>query len=129
VVTIYSGKDITMGSNVKQTRIQQKEKLLRQLNQRKAILVGKGADGDTLKKDNIIKHLLADLKRASRAIASIEAREKVITVARQQKLEKAQKSAAEAAEPKKKKGKAQAAPPKEGKKEKKQKKEKQEPAE
>jgi hypothetical protein len=117
-----------MPSNLKQTRILQKEKLLHQLSQRKAALVAKGLDGEKLRKDTIIKRLLADIKRTSQAIASIDAREKVITGARQQKLEKVQKAAAEAAEPKKKKEKA-AAPVKEGKKEKKQKKEKQEAAE
>ncbi len=114
-----------MGSNLKQTRLMQKERLLNQLAQRKARLMEQGVDSEKLKKDKILKHLLAELKRTSKAVASIEAREKVITTVKQQKLEKAQQAVAEATEPKKKKEKA-AASTKEGKKEKKQKKEKQE---
>jgi hypothetical protein len=109
-----------MASNLKQTRIQQKQRFLRLLSERKAALLAQGANEDKIKKDRAVKHLLAEIKRTSRAIASVDAREQIINKAKLQKQERAAQAAEEAPKAKKEKQKA-AAPAKEGKKEKKQK--------
>jgi hypothetical protein len=109
-----------MASNLKQTRIQQKQRLLRLLSERKAALIAQGANEEKIKKDSAVKHLLAEIKRTSRAIASVDARENIINRA---KLQRQERAAQAAEEPPAKKGKRKtaAAPAKEGKKEKKQK--------
>ena len=109
-----------MASNVKQTRVQQKQRFLRLLAERKSALRAQGASEEKIKKDSAVKHLLAEIKRTSRAIASVDARESIINKAKAQRQERAAQAAQEAPKAKKEKQKA-AAPAKEGKKEKKQK--------
>jgi hypothetical protein len=107
-----------MGSNTKEIREMQKQKLDARLAARKAELVKKGLTTDAQqKKDRVLLHLQAEIKRTARAIASIETMRKTVEAARQKKIENAAKAAAQG--PKKKKG---AAPVKEEKKEKKAKK-------
>jgi hypothetical protein len=110
-----------MASNLKETRIQQKQRFLRLLSERKAALLAQGANEEKIKKDRAVKHLLAEIKRTSRAIASVDARENIINKAKLQRQERAAQAAQEAPKAKKEKQKAAAAPAKEGKKEKKQK--------
>jgi hypothetical protein len=105
-----------MASSLKQTRIQQKQRFLNQLAKRKAILIAQGADEATIRKDPVVKHLLAQIKRTSRAIASVETREQIINKAAVQKQERAAQAAEQVPKGKKEK---QPAPAKEGKKEKK----------
>ena len=109
-----------MASNLKETRIQQKQRFLRLFSERKAALLAQGANEEKIKKDRSVKHLLAEIKRTSRAIASVDARESIINKAKLQRQERAAQAAEEAPKAKKEKKKA-AAPAKEGKKEKKQK--------
>jgi hypothetical protein len=118
-------KGVRMASNVKQTRVQQKQRFLRLLAERKAALMAQGASEEKIRKDRAVKHLLAEIKRTSRAIASVDARENIINTA---KLQRQERAAQIAETPKAKKGKQKVAPAaaKEGKKEKKQ---KQKPAE
>ena len=110
-----------MASNVKQTRVQQKQRFLRLLAERKAALLAQGASEEKIRKDRAVKHLLAEIKRTSRAIASVEARENIINTAKLQRQERAAQAAEAPPKGKKEKQKAAAAPAKEGKKEKKQK--------
>ena len=110
-----------MASNLKQTRIQQKQRFLRLLSERKAALLAQGANEEKIKKDRAVKHLLAEIKRTGSAIASIGSREQVIQTAKLQRQEKITKAAEEAPKAKRGKQKTEAAPAKEGKKEKKQK--------
>ncbi|MCX5896194.1 MAG: hypothetical protein NTZ51_10245 [Proteobacteria bacterium] len=112
-----------MASNVKQTREAQKEKFLKLLAQRKAQLLAQGVAKEKIVKDNVAKHLRAEIKRTSQAIASITARQQVIEKAKVQKQERAAQAAAEGPKAKKK-AQAEKAPAKAGKKEKKEKKEK-----
>lgn len=108
-----------MGSNTKEIREMQKQKLDVQLAARKAELVKQGLTTDAQqKKDKVLLHLQAEIKRTARAVASIEKMRKTVSDARQKKIDNAAKAAAEG--PKKKK--APAAPVKEAKKEKKEKK-------
>jgi hypothetical protein len=109
-----------MASNLKQTRIQQKQRFLRLLAERKAALRAQGSNEEKINKDSAVKHLLAEIKRTSRALASVAAREQIINKAKLQKQERAAQAAEEAPKAKKEKQKA-ATPTKEGKKEKKQK--------
>ena len=109
-----------MGSNKKQTRLLQKAKFEKLLAERKALLLEKGVIESKLKKDKAVKHLQAELNRAVSAIASIDAREKVIEEARIKKQKNAEEKASK---PKTKKKKAEAEPAEKGKgKEKKKKK-------
>ena len=108
-----------MGSNTKEIREMQKQKLDVQLAARKAELVKQGLTTDAQqKKDKVLLHLQAEIKRTARAVASIEKMRKTVEQAHQKKIDNAAKAAAEG--PKKKK--AAAAPVKEAKKEKKAKK-------
>lgn len=105
-----------MGSNTKEIREMQKQKLDARLAARKAELVKQGLTTDAQqKKDKVLLHLQAEIKRTARAVASIEKMRKTVESAHQKKIENAAKAAAEG--PKKKK--AAAAPVKEAKKEKK----------
>ncbi|MBW2222134.1 MAG: hypothetical protein KAR43_05670 [Deltaproteobacteria bacterium] len=109
-----------MGSNKKQTRLLQKAKFEKLLAERKALLLGKGVIESKLKKDKVVKHLQAELNRAVSAIASIDAREKVIEKA---KIKKQKNAEEKAVKPKSKKKKAETEPAEKGKgKEKKKKK-------
>lgn len=107
-----------MASSLKQTRIQQKQRFLNQLAKRKSALRAQGADEDTIRKDPVVKHLLAQIKRTSRAIAALNAREQVISKAAVQKQERAAQAAEQIPKGKKEKQ-PTPAPTKEGKKEKK----------
>ena len=108
-----------MGSNTKEIREMQKQKLDVRLAARKAELVKQGLTTDAQqKKDKVLRHLKAEIQRTARAIASIEKMRRTVEGAHQKKIEHAAKVAA--AGPKKKKG--PAAPVKEAKKEKKEKK-------
>ena len=108
-----------MGSNTKEIREMQKQKLEVRLAERKAALVKQGLTTDAQqKKDKVFLHLQAEVKRTARAVASIDKMRKTVESAHQKKIENAAKAAAEG--PKKKK--AAAAPVKEAKKEKKAKK-------
>ena len=108
-----------MGSNTKAIREMQKQKLEVRLAARKAELVKQGLATDAQqKKDKVLLHLKADIKRTARAIASIDKMRKTVDEAHQKKIDNAARAAAEG--PKKKK--AAAAPVKEAKKEKKAKK-------
>jgi hypothetical protein len=109
-----------MASNLRQTRIKQKERFLRLLSERRAALLAQSANEEKIKKDRVVKHLLAEIKRTSRAIASVDARESIINKAKLQRQERAAQAAEAPPKAKKEKQKA-AAPAKEGKKEKKQK--------
>ena len=112
-----------MGSNKKQTRLLQKAKFEKLLAERKALLLEKGVNESKLKKDKAVKHLQAELNRAVSAIASIDAREKVIEKA---KIKKQKNAEEKAAKPKSKKKKAETEPAEKdkGKEKKKKKKEK-----
>lgn len=111
-----------MGSNKKQTRLLQKAKFEKLLAERKALLLEKGVNENKLKKDKAVKHLQAELNRVVSAIASIDAREKVIEKA---KIKKQKNAEEKAAKPKLKKKKAETEPAEKGKdKEKKKKKKK-----
>ena len=112
-----------MGSNKKQTRLLQKAKFEKLLAERKALLLEKGVNENMLKKDKAVKHLQAELNRAVSAIASIDAREKVIEKA---KIKKQKNAEEKAAKPKSKKKKAETEPAEKdkGKEKKKKKKEK-----
>ena len=79
-----------MGSNKKQTRLLQKAKFEKLLAERKALLLEKGVIESKLKKDKVVKHLQAELNRAVSAIASIDAREKVIEKAKIKKQKNAE---------------------------------------
>lgn len=112
-----------MGSNKKQTRLLQKAKFEKLLAERKALLLEKGVNKSKLKKDKAVKHLQAELNRVVSAIASIDAREKVIEKA---KIKKQKNAEEKAAKPKSKKKKAETEPAEKdkGKEKKKKKKEK-----
>ena len=77
-----------MGSGKKKTRQLQTEKLEQLKANRKALLLEKGAGKQELKKDKILNHLQAEIKRNLMAIASINAREKVIEKVKQKIVEK-----------------------------------------
>ena len=106
-----------MGSKQKQTRQLQKERFERQLAERNALLVERGIEKQKIAKDKVIKHLQAEINKTVRAIASINAREKVIKKVKLQKQKNAEKVKAEKL--KSKKQKAESAPEKKDKKEKK----------
>jgi hypothetical protein len=109
-----------MGSNTKAVREMQKQKIEAQIAERKAALVKKGLTTDgQQKKDKVLLHLQAELKRTARAVASIDKMRGVVGSAHQKKLDNAAKAAAEG--PKKKK-KGAPVPVKEEKKDKKAKK-------
>ncbi len=108
-----------MGSNTREIREMQKQKLDVRLAARKDELVKLGLTTDKQqKKDKVLLHLKAEIKRTARALASIDKMRKTVDDAHQKKIENAAKAAAEG--PKKKK--VAAAPVKEAKKEKKAKK-------
>ena len=104
-----------MGSNQKQTRQLQKEHFEQQIEKRRALLAEKGIDARETKKDKVICHMQAELKRTVEALKSIENQEKIIEKAKVQKQANAEQK--RAAEPKKKKKEA-AAPAETGKKKK-----------
>lgn len=109
-----------MGSKQKQTRQLQKEKFEQLLVKRKASLVEKGIEKQKITKDKVVAHLQAEINRTVRAIASINAREKIIEQAKLKKQQNAEKKKADKTKPKKRK--AEPAPAKKDKKEKKKKK-------
>ena len=109
-----------MGSKQKQTRQLQKERFEQLLARRNALLVERGIEKQKIAKDRVVKHLQAEINRTVRAIASINAREKVIEKAKIQKQKNAEK--VKAGKSKSKKQKAESAPEKKDKKEKKKKK-------
>ena len=104
-----------MGSNQKQTRQLQKEQFEQRIEKRRALLAKKGIDARKTKKDKVICHMQAELKRTVEALKSIENQEKIIEKAKVQKQANAEQK--RAAEPKKKKKEA-AAPAETGKKKK-----------
>lgn len=106
-----------MGSKQKQTRQLQKERFERLLAERNALLVERGIEKQKIAKDKVIEHLQAEINKTVRAIASINAREKVIEKVKLQKQKNAEKVKAD--KPKSKKQKAESAPEKKDKKEKK----------
>ena len=59
-----------MGSNTKEIREMQKQKLDAQLAARKEMLAKKGLTDAQQKIDKVLLHLQADIKRTARAIAS-----------------------------------------------------------
>lgn len=105
-----------MGSNRKDIRESQKQKFEAQLAARKELLVQQGLTDAQQKKDKVLKHLQAEVKRSTKAVASIEKLRAVVEGAHQKKVDAAAKAAAEG--PKKKKKEA-AAPVKKDKKTKK----------
>lgn len=98
-----------MGSNQKQTRQLQKEQFEQRIKKRRALLAEKGIDARKTKKDKVICHMQAELKRTVKALKSIENQEKIIEKAEVQKQANAEQK--KAAEPKKKKKKKEAAAP------------------
>ncbi len=85
-----------MGSNTKEIREMQKQKLDARLAARKAELVKQGLTTDAQqKKDKVLLHLKAEIKRTARAVASIEKMRKTVGDARQKKIDNAAKAAAE----------------------------------
>ncbi len=82
-----------MASSLKQTRVRQKQRLLNQLAKRKAALIAAGADEEKIRKDTVVKHLLAQIKRTSRAIAAVEVRQKIMNAVAVQKREQAAQAA------------------------------------
>ncbi len=90
-----------MGSNKKQTRLLQKENFEQLLAERKTLLLGKGVDRQKLKKDKVARHLQAEINKTVKAIAAIDAREKVIEKARIQKQKNAEKKKEAKLKPKK----------------------------
>jgi hypothetical protein len=109
-----------MGSKQKQTRQLQKEKFELLLTRRKALLEEKGIEKQKIIKDKVVEHLQAEINKTVRAIASINAREKVIEKLKLQKQKHAEKVKED--KPKSKKQKAESTPEKKDKKEKKKKK-------
>jgi hypothetical protein len=107
-----------MGSNTKEIREMQKQKLEVRLAARKAELSKQGLSDARQKKDKVLLHLKAEIRRTARAVASIDKMRSIVESAHQKKIENAAKAAA--AGPKKKKG--TAAPAKDEKKDKKAKK-------
>ena len=81
-----------MGSQNATTRQLQKTNFEQLIARRKDLLRSKGIDEDHLKKDAVIKHLQAGLERTARAIASITARERIISNVKIQKAKKAEMS-------------------------------------
>ena len=110
-----------MGSNRKEVRELQKQRLEQQLTARREKLAAAGLSDAQQKKDRALQHLQAEIKRSARAIASIEGLRTTVDGARRQKLERAEKAAVEGPEKKKKKEKEapQAKEDKKGKKAKK----------
>jgi hypothetical protein len=98
-----------------QQRQHQQEEFTKKLAARKALLTEKGLDTAAIADDKVVKHLLAEINRSSRACASIAAREQTIASAKAKKEDHARLKAE--ARPKKKKTAPAAAPEKkEGKK-------------
>ncbi len=93
-----------MGSNTKEIREMQKQKLEARLAARKADLIKQGLSDAQQKKDKVLLHLQAEIKRTARAVASIDKMRNIVESAHQKKIEHAAKAAA--AGPKKKKGSA-----------------------
>ena len=110
-----------MGSNKKQTRLLQKEKFEQLLAERKTLLLGKGVDGQKLKKDKVVRHLQAEINKTVKAIAAIDARDKLIEKARIQKQKNAEKKKEAKLKPKKKKAEPEPEEKAKGKKKKKKK--------
>ena len=98
-----------MGSNQKQTRQLQKEQFEQQIEKRRALLAEKGIDARKTKKDKVICHMQAELKRTVEALKSIENQEKIIEKAKVQKQANAEQK--KVAEPKKNKKKKEADAP------------------
>ncbi len=109
-----------MGSKQKQTRKLQKEKFERLLAERNAWLAEKGIEKKKITKDKILKHLQAKINETVRALAAINAREKVIEKAKIQKQKNAEK--VKTKKPKSKKQESEPAPKAKDKKDKKKKK-------
>jgi len=74
-----------MGSQSEKTRQLQKIHFQQLIAKRQDLLRSKGVDEEHLKKDAIIKHLQAGFERTARAIASITARERIISNVKTQK--------------------------------------------
>jgi hypothetical protein len=107
-----------MGSNQKETRLRQKEEYQQMIKKRRSLLTEKGIENDDIKKDKVLKHFQAELRRTQKAIQSIDAREKVVARA----AEKSRQHAEEKKQPgakKKGKQKQEAAKQESGKKKKK----------
>lgn len=107
-----------MGSQHKQTKQRQKQTLSRMLAARKALLAGQGLEGSGILKDDIVRHLQAEISRAERSLAAIASRERIVAEAQQQKQQKAALKKDAAAHGKEKPA---AAPPEKPKKKKKEK--------
>jgi len=108
-----------MGSQNAKTRELQKSHFQQLIAQRQDLLRSRGVDDEHLKKDSIIKHLQAGLDRTARAIASITARERIISNVKikqanaakdAQNKEKARTKPKAEAEPQAKKKKVKSAP-------------------
>jgi hypothetical protein len=109
-----------MGSKQKETRQLQKKKFERLIAERNALLAEKGIEKKKIAKDKILKHLRAKLNETVKALAAINAQEKVIEKARLQKQENAAK--VKVKKPKSKKQESKPDPKAKDKKDKKQKK-------
>ncbi len=109
-----------MGSNSKEIRESQKQRFEAQLAARKELLVKQGLDDAQQKKDKMLQHLQAEVKRSTKALESIEKLRGTVEGVRKKKLD----AAAKAADKGSKKKKKEAAPAKGAKKDKKKKTEK-----
>jgi hypothetical protein len=94
-----------MGSQNKETRQLQKERLEAHIEKRTALLTSQKKTADEISKDAALKKMRGDLRRTKAAIASIEKLAKTVADARQQKIASEEKRAAAA--PKKKKSAAE----------------------
>ncbi len=107
-----------MGSNQKETRLRQREEYQQMIKQRRSILTQRGTEGSDIKKDKVLKHFQAELRRTQKAIASIDEREQVVAKAAQKKQQRAEEKK-QAGAKKKAKQKEQASQQESGKKKKK----------
>lgn len=103
-----------MGSKHKQTRQLQKDRLEQLLAKRKSSLLEKGIEKQKLTKDKVAEHLQAKINETARAIAAINAREKLLEKAKIKKQQNAEKMKADKS--KSKKQKAESAPAEKDKK-------------
>ena len=108
-----------MGSKQKQTKQRQQQEFKEQLAARKTLLLEKGREQKIIENDKVIQHLQAELKRTTRAIATINATAKLREKAKYQKEERARTMASEGLKSKKqRKGSEVAEHPKKEKKQK-----------
>jgi len=78
-----------MGSKSREVRKSQVEMTEKQLETRLAILAERGAEGKTLDRDKIVRHLRADLVKAKKRIVAIDTKEELVKTLGEKKAAKA----------------------------------------